>query len=234
MRITKACLRQIIKEEIKNSLNEESVTPTRIVSPRDRARQRSQRPAAGTTAKINMEKVMQAIRPLDNHDRALSIAKTLFPGQADIELEQLVGERSPEGDLADKLFGFLFPAESNGRANPLLLDLAEDWISTQDNPALEIKGYGQKDKFEDLSAYLDSSVWQRGAKDKAHWATNRVEYAHLKALDHVLNFARKNPQHKKLPPHQHFTGVDHERYAQLLIRTFPEVYRDFYEKELEP
>ena len=166
MKITKSKLKQIITEELHNILAEEddqddpfAPGSTQYMNPGERSAARRAR-AAAKTAKVDIRpraadrRVRGEIR-----QRAEKLVDILYPDASNPELALTIRQEDDEGNLAENLFGFMFPRETNmDKPYPALMDMAEEWIGMFDNPqdaALEVKGRSNTENLESLLTYIE-------------------------------------------------------------------------------
>ena len=184
---------------------------------------------------VQLQKDIQDdVAPESRRPEAMKIYKQYIePFYSDDELEILVGRNDDEiGDALSQIIGWFHPAFQDRRGRNLY-----------DNPSrLGIKVAREfieedLDFIQDAQEFSDRVEKYMTAETKRQFAPSRriqsQSLADEKALDAVLDDARKQPQFKDLPPHQHFTGAHHEKYAAQLRAAFPEVYQDRYEKVLD-
>ena len=172
MKITKSRLKQVIIEELQNILAEEdnliSTGGTRYMEPGEREAARKARAGAETKAIEWMRQAAVDRRAKaaadrrarqQHHQRALKLLDILYPDASNPELALTIRQEDDEGNLADNLFGFMFPRETNmDKPYPALMDMAEEWIGMFDNPqdaALEVKGRSNTENLESLLTYIE-------------------------------------------------------------------------------
>ena len=141
MKITKSKLKQIITEELHNILAEQEDDgpgSTRFLQPGEREAARRAR-AGAETKKIDMtprrtDFADRQERRAALKDRAMKIQDILYPDASNEEMVFTLRGYDDEANLVDRLFGFLYPKETNANPSPILMDRAEEWIATFDNP----------------------------------------------------------------------------------------------------
>lgn len=163
MKVSKARLRQIIREEIERL--GEATTPTKILYPGEREEIKRQR-RVGTTAPMRTRNPGQTPprsftrRHTALERRAQGIAKKLFPdlGSAEItfEIEQSARGRNPSGEILNNIVGFMYPGVTRARAREQYLEFAEEWIGFHDDPVLEKGGREDTEKIEDFIEYVEN------------------------------------------------------------------------------
>ena len=141
MKITKSKLKQIITEELHNILAEQDDDDpgtTRFLKPGEREAARRVR-AGAETKKIDMtprrtDFADRQERRAALKDRAMKIQDILYPDASNEAMVFTLRGYDDEANLVDRLFGFLYPKETNANPSPILMDRAEEWIATFDNP----------------------------------------------------------------------------------------------------
>ena len=178
MKITKSRLKKIITEELQNILAEEddqddpfAPGSTQYMKPGEREVARKKRAGAETKAIDWMRQAVadqRARAAADrrarqrHHQRALKLLDILYPDASNQELVFTIRQQDDEGNLADNLFGFMFPREKGvtmDKPYPALMDRAEEWIGMFKNPqnaALEVKGRPNAENLNSLLSYIDS------------------------------------------------------------------------------
>jgi hypothetical protein len=173
MKITKSRLKQIITEELQNILAEEddqddpfAPGSTRYMKPGEREAARKAR-AAADTKKVDIRpraadrRVRGEIR-----QRAEKLFDVLYPDASNQELVFTIRQEDDEGNLADSLFGFMFPRETNmDKPNPFLMDRVEEWIKTRSGDeeiALEVGGRSNPENLDSLLSYIESKGMELG------------------------------------------------------------------------
>ena len=197
MKITKSRLKQIITEELQNILAEEddqddpfAPGSTQYMKPGEREVARKKR--AGAETKAIDDWMRQAVADQraraaadrrarqQHHQRALELLDILYPDASNPELILTIRQQDDEGNLADNLFGFMFPRVKGvtmDKPYPYLMDRAEEWIARFDNPqnaALEVKGRPNAENLKSLLSYIDSKGMDIG-KDMFAMATADAE-----------------------------------------------------------
>jgi hypothetical protein len=179
-------------------------------------------------AQIEKDVPNEARRPV-----AMELYKKLIaPHYTEDQIAALVKDHPEVHEALSDLIGWFHPAFEDSGGMP-----------THDNPSrlgikvaqeFEKEGLDVVDDAEEFTSrkekYMVADARKEMEPDRNAQATR---LAHSKALDAVLSRARENPKYKDLPPHQHFTGKELEKYADQLKQVFPDVYQDIYEKELE-
>lgn len=196
MKVSKAKLRQIIREEIERL--GEATTPTKILHPGEREEIRRQR-RMGTTAPMRTRNPGQTPprsftrRHTALERRAQGIAKKLFPdlGSAEItfEIEQSARGRNLTGEILDNIVGFMYPGVSDVRAREQYLEFAEEWIEFHDNPVLVKGGRENTEKIEDFIEYVDNIAPMKPARMVS---TARGIRAHIASIDKDPNYQARN------------------------------------------
>jgi len=182
MKITKSKLKQIITEELHNILAEQDDSDpgtTRYMEPGEREAARRAR-AGAETKKIDMtprrtDFADRRKRRAALKDRAMKIQDILYPDASNEEMVFTLRGYDDEANLVDRLFGFLYPKETNANPSPILMDRAEEWIATFDNPDdayLESSREGSNE--ENLESFL-SFIEKRAIE------LGRAEFAKAKA-----------------------------------------------------
>ena len=182
MKITKSKLKQIITEELHNILTEQDDSDpgtTRYMEPGEREAARRAR-AGAETKKIDMtprrtDFADRRKRRAALKDRAMKIQDILYPDASNEEMVFTLRGYDDEANLVDRLFGFLYPKETNANPSPILMDRAEEWIATFDNPDdayLESSREGSNE--ENLESFL-SFIEKRAIE------LGRAEFAKAKA-----------------------------------------------------
>jgi len=166
MKITKSRLKQIITEELQNILAEEddqddpfAPGTTRFLEPGEREAARKAR-AAADTKKVDIRpraadrRVRGEIR-----QRAEKLLDALYPDASNPELALTIKQEDDEGNLADNLFGFMFPRVTNmDKPYPALMDMAEELVKTRSGAeeiALEVGGRSKPENLESLLTYIE-------------------------------------------------------------------------------
>ena len=161
MKITKSKLKQIITEELHNILaeqEEDARGTTRYMEPGERAAARRAR-AGAETKKVDVTPRRAAFadsrqRRAALKDRAMKIQDILYPDASNEEMVFTLRGYDDEANLVDRLFGFLYPRDTNANPNPVLMDRAEEWIATFDNPDDAYLESSQKSNEENLESFL--------------------------------------------------------------------------------
>ena len=173
MKITKSRLKQIITEELQNILAEDddqddpfAPGSTQYMKPGEREAARKAR-AAADTKKVDIRpraadrRVRGEIR-----QRAEKLFDVLYPDASNQELVFTIRQEDDEGNLADSLFGFMFPRETNmDKPNPFLMDRVEEWIKTRSGDeeiALEVGGRSKPENLDSLLSYIESKGMELG------------------------------------------------------------------------
>ena len=173
MKITKSRLKQIITEELQSILAEEddqddpfAPGSTQYMKPGERSAARRAR-AAADTKKVDIRpraadrRVRGEIR-----QRAEKLFDVLYPDASNQELVFTIRQEDDEGNLADSLFGFMFPRETNmDKPNPFLMDRVEEWIKTRSGDeeiALEVGGRSKPENLDSLLSYIESKGMELG------------------------------------------------------------------------
>lgn len=184
MKITKSKLKQIITEELQNILAEgddqdDPFAPgtTRYMEPGERSAMRKAR-ASADTKKVDIRSKAAADRRVrgEIRQRAEKLLDALYPDASNPELVFIVRQEDDEGNLADSLFGFMFPRETTmDKPNPYLMDRVEEWIATRSGDeeiALEIGGRSKPENLDSLLTYIETKGMELGKqmfdKAKAH------------------------------------------------------------------
>ncbi len=182
MKITKSKLKRIITEELQNILAEQEddgFAATRFLKPGEREAMRRVR-AGAETKKVNItprrtDFADRRKRRAALKDRAMKIQDILYPDASNEEMVFTLRGYDDEANLVDRLFGFLYPKETNANPSPILMDRAEEWIATFDNPDdayLESSREGSNE--ENLESFL-SFIEKRAIE------LGRAEFAKAKA-----------------------------------------------------
>ena len=172
MKITKSKLKRIITEELHNILAEQDddLDATRMLEPGERARMKQAR-AGAETKKVDIsprraEFANDRQRATVLRDRAMKIQNILYPDASNAEMVFTLRGFDDEANLVDRLFGFLYPRETTANPNPILMDRAEEWIATFDDPDdayLESSGAGSnKENMESLLSYIERKTVELG------------------------------------------------------------------------
>jgi len=155
MKITKSKLKRIITEELQNILSE--VDPTKILDPVEVAKKRQ----ADREARAE-----RARKRAENLERARRLMGVLYPGSTREEMEFNISQNNDEGNLVDRLFGFMFPdVTMMDMPNPVLMDRVEEWIKTrsgEEETALEIAGRSKRENLESLLTYIEDKGMEVG------------------------------------------------------------------------
>ena len=167
MKITKSRLKQIITEELQNILAEEddqndpfAPGSTQYMKPGERSAARRAR-AAADTKKVDIRSKAAADRRVrgEVRQRAEKLMRVLYPGSTIEEMVFTIKQNNDEGNLADNLFGFMFPRETNmDKPYPALMDMAEEWVKTRSGDeeiALEVGGRSKPENLESLLTYIE-------------------------------------------------------------------------------
>lgn len=198
MKITKSRLKQIITEELQNILAEEddqddpfAPGSTQYMKPGERETARKKRAGAETKAIDWMRQAVADRRARAEADRrtrgeirrrAYQLLDVLYPDASNPELILTIRQKDDEGNLADNLFGFMFPREKGvtmDKPYPALMDRAEEWIKTRSGAeeiALEVGGRPKPENLESLLSYIDSKGMDIG-KSKFAKATAAADAA---------------------------------------------------------
>ena len=177
MKITKSKLKQIITEELHNILVEQEdgdgPGDTQFFKPGEREAMRKAR-AGAETQKIDVLAMDRKRRSdakrkptlTSSVRRAETLMSLLYPGVTSREMIFTIRQEDDEGNLADSLFGFLFPRETAmDKPNPVLMSRVEEWIATFDNPedaALEVRGRTNTENLESLFTYIEKKSMEIG------------------------------------------------------------------------
>ena len=176
MKITKSRLKQIITEELQNILAEEddqddpfAPGSTQYMKPGEREAARKAR-AAADTKKVDIRPRAADRRrlrvPMVIRQRAEKLLDALYPDASNPELVFTIRQEDDEGNLADSLFGFMFPRETNiDKPNPFLMDRVEEWIKTRSGDeeiALEVGGRSKPENLDSLLSYIESKGMELG------------------------------------------------------------------------
>ena len=191
MKITKSKLKQIITEELHNILAEEddqddpfAPGSTQYMKPGERSAARRAR-AAADTKKVDVRANRDKLRDRaargskatsQDRQRAEKLVDILYPDVTNRELVFTLRQEDDEGNLADSLFGFMFPAETTmNKPNPYLMDRVEEWIKTRSGDeeiALEVGGRSKPENLDSLLTYIETKGMELGKaefeKAKAH------------------------------------------------------------------
>ena len=186
MKITKSRLKQIITEELQNILAEEddqddpfAPGSTQYMKPGERSAMRRARAAADTKkVDIRPRAADRRVRG-ELRQRAEKLLDVLYPDASNPELILTIRQKDDEGNLADNLFGFMFPRETTmDKPNPYLMDRVEEWIATRSGDeeiALEIGGRSKPENLDSLLTYIETKGMELGkqmfAKAKADAAS---------------------------------------------------------------
>ena len=177
MKITKSKLKQIITEELHNILVEQEdgdgPGDTQFFKPGEREAMRKAR-AGAETQKIDVLAMDRKRRSdakrkptlTSSVRRAETLMSLLYPGVTSRELIFTIRQEDDEGNLADSLFGFLFPRETAmDKPNPVLMSRVEEWIGMFKNPqnaALEVKGRSNTENLNSLLTYIEKKSMDIG------------------------------------------------------------------------
>ena len=176
MKITKSRLKQIITEELQNILAEEddqddpfAPGSTQYMKPGEREAARKSR-AAADTKKVDIRPRAADRRrlrvPMVIRQRAEKLLDALYPDASNQELVFTIRQEDDEGNLADSLFGFMFPRETKmDKSNPFLMDRVEEWIKTRSGDeeiALEVGGRSKPENLDSLLSYIESKGMELG------------------------------------------------------------------------
>ena len=181
MKITKSKLKQIITEELHNILAEEddqddpfAPGSTQYMKPGERSAARRAR-AAADTKKVDVRANRDKLRDRaargskatsQDRQRAEKLVDILYPDVTNRELVFTLRQEDDEGNLADSLFGFMFPAETKmNKPNPVLMSRVEEWIGMFKNPqnaALEVKGRSNAENLNSLLTYIEKKSMDIG------------------------------------------------------------------------
>ena len=177
MKITKSKLKKIITEELHNILAEEEDDgpgTTRFLEPGEREAARRAR-AGAKTKKVDVLANRDKLRDraarggratMEDRQRAERLVDILYPDVTNRELVFTLRQEDDEGNLADSLFGFMFPAETTmNKPNPVLMSRVEEWIGMFKNPqnaALEVGGRSNTENLESLLTYIEKKSMDIG------------------------------------------------------------------------
>ena len=185
MKITKSRLKQIITEELQNILAEDddqddpfAPGSTQYMKPGEREAARKAR-AAADTKKVDVRPRAAARRVRGEiRQRAEKLLDALYPDASNPELALTIRQEDDEGNLADNLFGFMFPGETKmNKPYPALMDRVEEWIKTRSGDeeiALEVGGRSKPENLDSLLSYIESKGMELG---KAAFAKAKADAA---------------------------------------------------------
>ena len=176
MKITKSKLKRIVTEELHNILAEQEgdLAATRMLEPGEREAIKRARHDADTK-KVDVQAHRDELRDRamrgskatkEDRQRAEKLVDILYPDVTNRELIFTLRQEDDEGNLADSLFGFMFPGETKmNKPNPMLMDRAEEWIrmfKNSENAALERKGKSNTENLESLLTYVEKKSMDIG------------------------------------------------------------------------
>jgi len=172
MKITKARLRQIIKEEIENSLKEGPVTPTKYVSPRRRMQQKQQRSAAETSPRISARGTydLPVGRGGDLREESRRLFDHFFGQYDEYALEVIMRQDEELEDIITHLYGWALPQVRGYRE----LGPSADVVAIAQQ--FEVEDKEIVDNEEEFYTRLEALQFKRGkeqfASARAHGAAN--------------------------------------------------------------